>query len=57
MGRIDAGGGGTVSQFLADRNIEVIDVGVPVISMHAPYEVISKNDLYMLYKCCETFYK
>lgn len=57
MGKIDAGGGGTVSQYLADRNIEVIDVGVPVISMHAPYETISKTDLYMLYKCCEAFYK
>ncbi len=56
LGKVDQGGGGTVSQFIADRNIEVVDIGVPVLSMHAPYEVTAKSDVYMLYKACLAFY-
>ncbi len=50
LGKVDQGGGGTVAKFLANMNIDTIDVGVPVISMHAPYEAISKLDLYMTYR-------
>jgi aspartyl aminopeptidase len=46
LGKIDAGGGGTVAKYISCHNIETVDIGVPVISMHAPYEVISKADLY-----------
>jgi aspartyl aminopeptidase len=49
LGKVDQGGGGTVAMILAKLNIDVIDVGVPVLSMHAPVEVISKIDLYYLY--------
>ena len=54
LGKVDAGGGGTNSAYLAKLGMEVIDCGVPVLSMHAPYEVISKIDLYftyLAYKC------
>ena len=50
LGKVDAGGGGTVAAYLANMNMDVIDVGVPVISMHAPYEVVSKIDVYMTYR-------
>lgn len=43
---MDQGGGGTVAQFIADLNVDVVDVGVPVLSMHAPYELVSKIDVY-----------
>ncbi len=46
LGKVDAGGGGTVAKFIAKLNVDTIDVGVPVISMHAPYELVSKADLY-----------
>ncbi len=46
LGKVDAGGGGTVAKYIAKHNIETVDLGVPVISMHAPYEIISKADLY-----------
>jgi aspartyl aminopeptidase len=46
--KVDLGGGGTVAKFVARSNIDVIDVGVPVLSMHSPYEVTSKLDVYML---------
>lgn len=46
LGRVDLGGGGTVAKFIAKMNIDTVDIGVPVISMHAPYELISKADLY-----------
>lgn len=57
LGRIDAGGGGTVAQFIADRNIEVVDIGVAMLSMHAPYELASKTDIYMMHKLCKAFYE
>jgi aspartyl aminopeptidase len=50
LGKVDQGGGGTVAAYIARRNIAVVDAGVPVLSMHAPFECISKIDLYMAYK-------
>lgn len=46
LGKIDAGGGGTVAAYIANHNIDTVDLGVPVISMHAPYELVSKADVY-----------
>ncbi len=57
LGKVDAGGGGTVAMFIANHNIETVDLGVPVISMHAPYEVVSKADVYSTYKACAAFIK
>ncbi len=57
LGKVDIGGGGTVAKYIAEKNIEVVDLGVAVISMHAPYEVISKADLYMTYKAIVAFNK
>lgn len=56
LGKVDAGGGGTVAKYIANLNVDVIDLGVPVLCMHAPFEVISKLDLYMTYKAIETFF-
>lgn len=50
LGKVDQGGGGTVAKYISKLNIDVVDIGVPVISMHAPYEVVSKADLYMTYR-------
>ena len=50
LGKVDQGGGGTIAKFMAKRNIDTIDAGVPVLSMHAPFEVVSKLDCYMTYK-------
>ncbi len=55
LGKVDAGGGGTVAVYIAEKNIDVVDLGVPVLSMHAPYEVIAKADLYMAYKAFSAF--
>ena len=55
MGKIDAGGGGTIAVYMANMGMEVIDCGVPVLSMHAPYELISKIDLYFTYLAYKTF--
>ncbi len=57
LGKVDAGGGGTVAKFISKLNIDTIDIGVPVISMHAPYEVISKGDLYSTYEAFAAFIK
>ncbi|MBE6897015.1 MAG: aminopeptidase, partial [Ruminococcaceae bacterium] len=57
LGKVDQGGGGTVSQFIADRNIEVLDIGVAMLCMHAPCEVAAKTDIYLLDRLCEAFYK
>ncbi len=57
LGAVDAGGGGTVAMYIANLGIETVDVGVPVLSMHAPYELISKADVYSLYKACCAFIK
>lgn len=56
LGRVDLGGGGTVAQYIAKLNIDVVDLGVPVLSMHAPYEVISKHDLFATYQACLAFF-
>lgn len=56
LGKVDQGGGGTIAYILANYNMDVVDIGVPVLSMHAPYEIISKTDLYMTYKAYKAFY-
>ena len=57
LGKVDAGGGGTVAMYVASLDIDVIDLGVPVLSMHAPFEVISKLDLYMAYRAFKVFFE
>lgn len=57
LGKVDVGGGGTVAKFISKHNIETVDLGVPVLSMHAPYEVISKVDLYEAYRAFSAFSK
>ena len=56
LGKVDGGGGGTVAMYIANMDVDTIDVGVPVLSMHAPYEVVSKIDVYMAYKAFLTFF-
>ena len=56
LGKVDQGGGGTVAAYMADRNIVTVDAGVPVISMHAPLEVVSKFDCYMTMLACKAIY-
>jgi len=56
LGKIDVGGGGTIASYISLNNIDTIDIGVPVLSMHAPVEVISKADEYMLYKAIHAVY-
>lgn len=55
LGKVDFGGGGTVAKFVAHMNVEVVDIGVPVLSMHAPYELVSKTDVYMTYLAFKAF--
>ncbi|MBQ4556713.1 MAG: aminopeptidase [Clostridia bacterium] len=57
LGKVDEGGGGTVAAYIANRNIDTLDIGVPVISMHAPYEVVSKVDVYAAYEAFSAFCK
>ena len=57
LGKVDCGGGGTVAKYISKHNIDTIDLGVPVISMHAPYEVVSKVDVYETYRACVAFYR
>ncbi len=49
LGKVDQGGGGTIAKYMANRNIDTIDAGVPVMSMHSPFEVVAKFDCYMTY--------
>lgn len=49
LGKVDQGGGGTIAKYMANRNIDTIDAGVPVMSMHAPFEVVAKFDCFMTY--------
>lgn len=49
LGKVDLGGGGTVAKYIANLGVDVVDLGVPVLSMHAPFEVVSKFDVYMTY--------
>ena len=55
LGRLDLGGGGTIAKYVANRGIKVLDLGVPVLSMHSPFEVIHKTDLYMAYRTFSVF--
>ena len=55
LGKVDAGGGGTVAQYIANLNVETIDCGVPVLSMHSPFEVTGKLDVYMTYEGYRAF--
>jgi len=55
LGKVDMGGGGTVAQFAANYGMEVLDCGVALLSMHAPYELSSKVDVYMAYKAYKVF--
>ena len=57
LGKVDIGGGGTVALYIASMDIDVVDVGVPVLSMHAPFEVVSKTDVYMTYRAFYEFLK
>ena len=56
LGKTDIGGGGTIAYILANKGVDVIDCGVPVLSMHAPYEVTCKYDVYMAYKAYKAFF-
>ena len=57
LGKVDQGGGGTVAAYMANRNIVTVDAGVPVLSMHAPIEVVSKLDCYMTMLACKAIYE
>ena len=57
LGKVDLGGGGTIAKYMANQNIDTIDLGVGVLSMHAPYEVIAKVDLYEAYRAFHAFYR
>ena len=57
LGKVDIGGGGTIAYILANKGADVIDCGVPVLSMHAPYEVTSKFDIYSAYKTYKAFWE
>jgi aspartyl aminopeptidase len=57
LGKVDAGGGGTVAKYIANLDVVVVDLGVPVLSMHAPFEVTSKADLYWTYRAYNEFMK
>jgi aspartyl aminopeptidase len=57
IGKVDAGGGGTVAKFVAEYNADVIDCGPPVLAMHSPFEVVSKGDLYSTYLAYKTFFE
>ena len=57
LGKVDAGGGGTVAAYMAQRDIDTLDAGVPVLSMHAPFETVGKLDCYMTYKGMKAIYE
>jgi len=57
LGKVDVGGGGTIAQFMANLGIEVVDCGVAMLSMHSPFEVTSKIDIYHCYKSYKVFYE
>jgi len=57
LGKVDEGGGGTVALYLAKLNLDVVDLGVPILSMHAPFELAAKTDIAMLRNACEAFFK
>ena len=57
LGKVDIGGGGTVALYIAGLGIDTVDLGVPVLSMHAPYETVSKLDVYMTFRAMQEFFK
>lgn len=57
LGKVDLGGGGTVAMYIANLDVDVVDVGVPVLSMHSPFEVVSKLDVFMAYRAFLEFFK
>jgi len=57
LGKVDLGGGGTIAYVMANRNIQTVDAGVPVLSMHAPFELVSKLDTYMAYLACKAVFQ
>lgn len=56
LGKVDQGGGGTVAKYMASRNIDTVDIGVPVMAMHAPFEITAKLDVYMMYRASKAFF-
>lgn len=56
LGKVDIGGGGTIAKYIANLGVDVVDLGVPVLSMHAPFEVVSKIDVFMAYKAITAFF-
>ena len=56
LGAVDAGGGGTIAKFVASMNIDVVDLGVPILSMHSPFELSSKLDVWNTYLAFKAFY-
>ena len=57
LGAVDVGGGGTIALLVAHMDVDVVDLGVPILSMHAPFELASKLDVYNTYKAFCAFYK
>ncbi len=57
LGKVDLGGGGTVAKYIANLGVDVVDLGVPVLSMHAPFEVVSKFDVYMTYLAVKALFE
>ncbi|MDR1770435.1 MAG: aminopeptidase [Hungatella sp.] len=57
LGAVDQGGGGTIAKYVAHMNVDVVDLGVPILSMHSPFELSSKLDVYNTYKAFRVFYK
>lgn len=57
LGKVDGGGGGTIAKYVANMNVDVVDLGVPVLSMHAPMEIVSKTDVYMAYRAFCAFFE
>ena len=56
LGKVDGGGGGTIAQYVANLGVDTVDCGVSVLSMHAPFEVVSKLDVYMTYRAFNVFF-
>ena len=57
LGAVDQGGGGTIAKYVAQLDIDVVDLGVPVLSMHSPFEMVAKLDVYHTYRAFRAFYK
>jgi len=57
MGKIDEGGGGTVAKFLAAYGMDIIDCGAPLLTMHSPYEISGKIDIYETYRAFQVFFR